>query len=39
VLDLVWRTGRLPSEILGEEEYWIDLMLLDLDAQARARKK
>lgn len=39
MLELVWLTGRLPGEILAEDERWIDLMLLDLDARARARRK
>jgi hypothetical protein len=36
VLALAWRLGRLPSEIMAEEERWIDLLLLDMEARAKA---
>jgi hypothetical protein len=36
---LVWETGRLPSEILAEDSYWINRLVLDLEAKARARQK
>jgi hypothetical protein len=39
VIALVWRTGRLPSEILAEDEHWIDRLLLDLDARAKAAQR
>jgi hypothetical protein len=36
---LVWKTGRLPSEILAEDVYWINRLLLDDSAQSRAAQK
>jgi hypothetical protein len=36
---LVTVFGWKPSEIMAEDEYWINRVLLDLDAKARARQK
>jgi hypothetical protein len=39
VITLVWRTGRMPSEIMAEDERWIDLLLLDAEARTAAVKR
>ena len=36
---LVERYGWLPSEILAEDEYWINRVLFNLEARARAARK
>jgi hypothetical protein len=39
VLALVERYGWLPSQILAEDEYWINRVLLDMQARAEATRK
>jgi hypothetical protein len=39
VLALVERFGWLPSQILAEDEYWINRVLLDMQARYEAAKR